>query len=86
MPLYDLLVLMRGVVRMTDKQFYDIVDTRTDGGAALVDLVEIDKGLVQRDRSRVDELYDSGAETVRVTNVLEALPRLHEFEVGRGCH
>ena len=83
MPLYDLLVLTRGVVRMTDKQFYDIVDTRTDGGAALVDLVEIDEGAIQSQCAGVDELCDCGAKTIRIADVLESICGPHEFEVGR---
>ena len=45
-PLDSPIVLLRGIVLVTNEQLDDVVYARAHGGAALVDLVEVDKGLV----------------------------------------
>ena len=69
---------------MPDEELDDVVHARADGRASLVDLVEVDEGLVECERARVDELHDRRAEAVWVADVLEAFFGLDELEVGRG--
>lgn len=79
-----LVVLAWGVVGVSHEELNDVVHPRADGCASLVDLVKVDKGAVQGECARVDELRDRGAEAVGVADVLEAFLWLDELEVSRG--
>ena len=76
-------VLLGGVVLVAHEQLHDVVHPGPHGRAPLVDLVKVDKGLVQGERAGVDELHDRRAEAVGVADVLEGCLWLDELKVGR---
>ena len=77
-------VFRRGAVRMSNEELHDAIHPRAHRGAELVDLVEVGKGAVERERAGVDELDDRRAEAVGVANVLVAAGACDKLEVGRG--
>ena len=76
------LVLARGVVFMPYEKLDDVVDAWMYSSATLVDLIEVDEGLIESEAPGVDKLNYCCSKAVRVRDMLESSGWPDEFEVG----